>query len=82
MDEKNLKHLFIQSINTGHIDGNNFWPIDAKDPNIEIRVKDEGYYRNFDLIVAVIKKRSSSHVESNWIISGDTYLNMIMRSGQ
>jgi hypothetical protein len=37
---------------------------------------------NFDLIIAVIKKRSSSHVESNWITSGDTYLNMIMRSGQ
>jgi hypothetical protein len=82
MDEKNLKHLFIHSINGGHIDGNTFPYINQDDPNIELTIKDEGYYRNFDLIIAVIKKRHSSHVESNWISSGDTYLNMITRSGQ
>ncbi|MFZ0512483.1 MAG: hypothetical protein WAM14_12820 [Candidatus Nitrosopolaris sp.] len=82
MDEKNLKHLFIQYINTGHNDGNNFLSINPQDPDIEIRIKDEGYYRNFDLIIAVIKKRHSSQVESNWISSGDTYQNMIMRSCQ
>jgi hypothetical protein len=82
MDEKNLKRLFIQSIDTGHIDGNNFLSINPENPDIEVRVKEEGYYRSFDLIIAVIKKRHSSQVESNWISSGDTYLNMIMRSGQ
>ena len=82
MDEKNLKRLFIQSIDTGHIDGNNFLSINPENPDIEVRVKEEGYYRGFDLIIAVIKKRHSSQVESNWISSGDTYLNMIMRSSQ
>ena len=82
MDEKKLKHLFIHSINAGHIDGNNFLYINQDDPNIELTIKNEGYYRNFDLIIAVIKKRHSSQVESNWISSGDTYLNMITRSSQ
>lgn len=82
MDEKKLKHLFIHSINAGHIDGNNFLYINQDDPNIELTIKNEGYYRNFDLIIAVIKKRHSSQVESNWIRLGDTYLNMITRSSQ
>ncbi len=82
MDERNLKNLFIQYINTAHNEGNNFLSINPQDPEIEIRIKDEGYYRNFDLIIAVIKKRDSSQVKSNWISSGDTYLNIIMRSNQ
>ena len=82
MYERNLKNLFIQYIKTAYNDGNNFLPINPEDPEIEIRIKDEGYYRNFDLIIAVIKKRHSSQVESNWITSGHTYLNMIMRSSQ
>ena len=48
MDEKNLKRLFIQSIDTGHIDGNNFLSINPENPDIEVRVKEEGYYRSFD----------------------------------
>ena len=80
MYERNLKNLFIQYIKTAHNDGNNILSINPEDPQIEIRIKDEGYYRNFDLIIAVIKKRHSSQVESNWINSGHTYLNMIMRS--
>jgi len=82
MDEKKLKHLFIHSINAGHIDGNNFLYINQDDPNIELTIKNEGYYRNFDLIIAVIKKRHSSQVESNWISSGGTYLNLLTRSSQ
>lgn len=82
MDERNLKNLFIQYINIAHKNGNNFLSINPQDPEIEIRITDEGYYHNFDLIIAVIKKRHSSQVESNWISSGDTYLNIIMRSNQ
>jgi hypothetical protein len=82
MDEKSLKRLFIQSIDSGHVEGTNFLSINPEDPDVEIRIKDEGYYRNFDLIIAVIKKRHSSQVESNWTSSGDTYLNIIMRSSQ
>lgn len=80
MDEKSLKNLFIQYITAAHNYENNFLSIDPRDPEIEIRIRDEGYYRNFDLIIAVIKKRYSSEVESNWISSGQKYLNIIMRS--
>ena len=82
MDEKNLKCLFVQSINSGHINGNNFLPKISEDLDFEIRVKDEGYYRNFDLVIALIKKRESSHIDYNWIDSSDRCPNMIMRSGQ
>lgn len=80
MDEKSLKHLFIQSINSNHIEGNNFL-IKSSDLDL-IKVKDEGYYRNFDLIIALIKKRYSTQIDSNWIDSSDTYLNMIVRTHQ
>ena len=80
MDEKNLKRLFIKYISTGHNDWNNFLSLNPQDPDIEIRIKDEGYHRNFDLLIAVIKKRHSSQVDTNWISSCHTYLNMIMRS--
>lgn len=82
MDEKNLKRLFIKYINTGHNDGNNLLSLNPQDPDIEIRIKDEGYHRNFDLLIAVIKKRHSSQFDTNWISSCHTYLNMIMRSNE
>lgn len=82
MDEKNLKRLFIEYINTGHNDGNNFLSLNPQDQDSEIRIKDEGYHRNFDLLIAVIKKRHSSQVDTNWISSHHTYLNMIMRSNE
>jgi hypothetical protein len=82
MDEKNLKRLFVQSINSGHINGNNFLPTSSEDLQFEIRVKDEGYYRNFDLVIALIKKRESPQIDYNWMDPSDTCLNMIMRSGQ
>jgi hypothetical protein len=82
MDEKSLKRLFIKYISTGHNDGNKFLSINPQDPDTEIRIKDEGYHRNFDLLIAVIKKRHSSQVDTNWISSCHTYLNMIMRSNE
>ena len=82
MDEKNLKRLFIEYINTDHSDGNKLLSLNPQDQDSEIRIKDEGYYRNFDLLIAVIKKRHSSQVDTNWISSHHTYLNMIMRSNE
>ena len=70
MDEKSLKHLFIQSVNSNHIKGNNFL-LKSSDLDL-IKVKDEGYYRNFDLVIASIKKRDSTQIDSNWVDSNDT----------
>ena len=32
---------------------------------IEIKIKEEGYFRNFDLVVAIIKKRNDSDIQSD-----------------
>jgi hypothetical protein len=38
--------------------------------------------KHMSLLIAVIKKRHSSQVDTNWISSYHTYLNMIMRSNE
>jgi hypothetical protein len=80
MKEKRLKSLFIKSLQAGHIDGNDFFPTDRSD--IEIKIKDEGYFRNFDLVVAIIKRRNDSNIQIDSTDSYDNYVNMIMRTGQ
>jgi hypothetical protein len=80
MKEKHLKSLFIKSLQAGHIDGNDFFPTEGS--GIEIKIKDEGYFRNFDLVVAIIKRRTDSNIRFDSTDSYDNYVNMIMRSGQ
>jgi hypothetical protein len=101
MNEKELKHLFISSVKSGHIkshrddtnddqqyniaasNGVNFFPSSASG-DIDIRIKDEGYFRNFDLVIAVIDKKSYNRKHSviyDSIESYDKYLNILMRSG-
>jgi hypothetical protein len=52
--------------------------------DMDIRIKDEGYFRSFDLVIAVIDKRNN-YCNSNIIYdstqSYDNYLNILMRSG-
>ena len=55
MNEKDLRGLFISSVISDHIDNNHFLPTSAS-INREIIIKQEGYFRNFDLIIAVIEK--------------------------
>jgi len=47
--------------------------------DIEIKIKNEGYIRNFDLVVAIIKRRNDSDIQFD---STDSYDNIIMRTGQ
>lgn len=53
MNEKELKSIFISSINSGHIQDSIFpSPSSTEvttDRDIEIRIKDEGYFRSFVL---------------------------------
>jgi hypothetical protein len=51
----------------------------TKGPDIEIKIKNEGYIRNFDLVVAIIKRRNDSDIQFD---STDSYDNIIMRTGQ
>jgi len=79
MKEKHLKSLFIKSLQAGHIDGNDFF---SEDSDIEIKIKDEGYFRNFDLVVAIIKRKNDSDIQFDSTDSYDNYVNIIMRTGQ
>jgi len=80
MKEKHLKSLFIKSLHAGHIDGNDLFS--TEDSDIEIKIKDEGYFRNFDLVVAIIKRRNDSDIQFDSTDSYDNYVNIIMRTGQ
>lgn len=80
MKEKDLKYLFIKSVHAGHIDGNDLFSTERS--GIEIKIKEEGYFRNFDLVVAIIKKRNDSDIQFDSTDSYDNYVNIIMRTGQ
>src|SRR5919205_603046 len=85
MNEKELKQLFISSIRSGHIksdtNGINFFPSSA---SADIRIKDEGYFRSFDLVIAVIDKKNYNRKHNiiyDSVESYDNYFNILMRSG-
>ena len=99
MNEKELKQLFISSIRSGHIKSNstdtnnnqqydiaasndvNFFPLSA---DTDIRIKDEGYFRSFDLVIAVIDKKNYNRKHNiiyDSVESYDNYFNILMRSG-
>jgi hypothetical protein len=104
MKEKELKQLFISSIRAGHVkticNENNddsikihdnsasFFP-SAANSHTDIRIKDEGCFRNFDLVIAVIDKINNNNNNNNAnhnivydsIESYDKYFNILMRSG-
>ena len=68
MNEKELKSTFISSINSGHIQDSIFPSTTSTEaaPNrdIEIRIKDEGYFRSFDLVIAVVEERHDSDIKA------------------
>ena len=101
MNEKELKKLFIRSIRAGHVkticnENNddsitihdnssvNFFPSGAN-AGTDIKIKDEGYFRNFDLVIAVIdtvnnnNNNNANHYDS--IESYDKEFTILMRSG-
>ena len=60
MKESELKELFISSLKSGHIEGeSDFLP--RIDSNYELSIKEEGYFRNFDLVSAVRERLCSGH---------------------
>ena len=62
----------------------NFFPSSAS-ADTDIKIKDEGYFRNFDLVIAVIHKKNYNSHKHNMIYdsieSYDKYFNILMRSG-
>jgi hypothetical protein len=78
--EKDLKHLFISSLGSGHTDYNDFLPTSATSSR-EIRVRDEGYFRNFDLVIAILEKHNESDIRYDSIRFFDNYFNILTRTG-
>jgi hypothetical protein len=76
--EKELKSLFIRSISSGHIK-NNIFPLTSANTYREMKIKQEGYFRNFDLVIAIIEKRDSSTIKYHSIETFDNYYNILMR---
>jgi len=61
----------------------NFFPLSAS-ADTDIRIKDEGYFRSFDLVLAVIDKKNYNRKHNiiyDSVESYDNYLNILMRSG-
>jgi hypothetical protein len=58
----------------------NFFPSVAS-VDTDIKIKDEAYFRNFDLVIAVIDKKNNSKIVYDSVESYDKYFNIIMRSG-
>jgi hypothetical protein len=78
MKEKDLKSLFISSIFSGHIK-NNIFPQMSGNIYREIKIKEEGYFRNFDLVIAIIEKRYDSTIKYHSNETFDNYYNILMR---
>jgi hypothetical protein len=76
--QKDLKSLFINSIFSGHIK-NNIFPLTSANTYREIKIKEEGYFRNFDLVIAIIEKHNSSTIKYHSIETFDNYDNIFMR---
>src|ERR687897_372126 len=58
MNQLELKSLFKRSIKNGHINNNRLLPF-SNSQTYEIKIKEEGYFRNFDLVIALIHKKST-----------------------
>src|SRR5215217_1830904 len=58
MNQLELKNLFKSSIKNGHINNNHLLPF-SNSQTYEIKIKEEGYFRNFDLVIALINKKST-----------------------
>jgi len=58
MNQLELKNLFKSSIKNGHINNNHLLPF-SNSKTYEIKIKEEGYFRNFDLVIALIHKKNT-----------------------
>ncbi len=63
---------------SGHIK-NNIFPRTSFNKYHEMKIKEEGYFRNFDLVIAIIERRDSSTAKYYSIEAFDNYNNILMR---
>jgi hypothetical protein len=83
MNQLELKKLFKSSVKNGHINNNHLIPF-LNSQTHEIKIKEEGYFRNFDLVIALIKKENKQ-MKTNYEyfdLEYDIQHNILMRSQQ
>ena len=60
MNESELKDLFVSSIESGHIFDSKNRNLPFTNPNNKMRTKSEGYFGQFDLVIAILNKENKS----------------------
>ena len=83
MNQLELKKLFKSSVKNGHINNNHLLPF-LNSQTHEIKIKEEGYFRNFDLVIALINKENKQK-KTNYgyfDLEYDIQHNILMRSQQ
>jgi hypothetical protein len=81
MNESELKDLFVSSLESGHIfDGKNK-NLPFTNPNNKMRIKSEGYFGQFDLVIAILNKENKSKTCQD-LENSEAYYNILMRTGQ
>ena len=83
MNQIELKKLFKSSVKNGHINNNHLIPF-LNSQTHEIKIKEEGYFRNFDLVIALINKENKQK-KTNYEyfdLEYDIQHNILMRSQQ
>jgi hypothetical protein len=81
MNELELKDLFVSSLESGHIIDSKNRNLSLTNPDNEIRVKSEGYFGQFDLVIAILQRDSKSKTNEN-SEEVDDYYNILMRTAQ
>ena len=81
MNESELKDLFVSSLESGHIFDSKNRNLPFTNPNNKIRIKSEGYFGQFDLVIAILNKENErkNYQNSNEV---EAYHNVLMRTGQ
>ena len=81
MNESELKDLFVSSIESGHIFDSKNRNLPFTNPNNKIRIKSEGYFGQFDLVIAILNNENKSNTYQN-SDEVEAYHNILMRTGQ
>lgn len=79
MNEMKLKDLFVSSLESGHIINLKNRTLSITNPENEIRIKNEGYFGQFDLVIAILRRCSK---EREIFDKDKIYDNILMRTGQ
>ena len=79
MNELELKDLFVSSLESGHIFDNKNCNLPFLNPKNEFIIKNEGYFGQFDLVIAILH-RNSENLQRSGVL--ETHQNILMRTSQ